>query len=183
MAVSPMMRPIPSTMPLAMPGRTDGSSTQRNVVMRVLPSAKEASRMRPGTWARDSRVEPKTSGSARIAMMIPAAKKDCPVTVPFSACCERKPRNGRANSSRPKIASTMLGTPASVSIADSTARASHEGRPYSDSHAASATPSGAAIPIPTAVTMNVPISGSRKPPAWPSLSEGAGDSVKRLGVR
>ena len=51
----------------------------------------------------------------------------------------------------------MLGTPASISIADSTARASHAGRPYSDSHAASATPTGAAIAIPIAVTIRVPI--------------------------
>ena len=43
-------------------------------------------------------------------------------------CWERKPRKPCAKSSSPKIASTMLGTPAIVSIADSTARASHDGR-------------------------------------------------------
>ena len=38
-AVSPMIRPMPSTTPLAIPGRTAGSSTRRIVVARVLPSA------------------------------------------------------------------------------------------------------------------------------------------------
>ena len=38
-AVSPMMRPIPSTVPVAMLGRIEGSSTRRIVIARVLPSA------------------------------------------------------------------------------------------------------------------------------------------------
>ena len=65
--------------------------------------------------------------------------------------------SGREKISSPKIASTMLGTPAIISIADSTARASQRGRAYSDSHAASATPAGAAIAMPIAVTISVPI--------------------------
>ena len=38
-AVSPMIRPMPRTTPLAMLGLIAGSSTQRIVVARVLPSA------------------------------------------------------------------------------------------------------------------------------------------------
>ncbi len=38
-AVSPMILPIPSTAPLAIPVRLEGSSTRRIVVARVLPSA------------------------------------------------------------------------------------------------------------------------------------------------
>ena len=34
-----MILPIPSTVPVAIPGLTDGSSTLRIVVARVLPSA------------------------------------------------------------------------------------------------------------------------------------------------
>ena len=139
-AVSPMIRPMPSTMPLAMLGLIEGSSTRRIVVARVLPSAYEASRRRGGSCASASRVAPTTSGSASSDIMMPATKNDCPVTSPSLARWERKPRKLRANSSRPKIANTMLGTPAIISIDDSTARANPDGRPYSDSHVASATP-------------------------------------------
>ena len=38
-AVSPMIRPIPSTVPVEMSGRIAGSSTRRIVVARVRPSA------------------------------------------------------------------------------------------------------------------------------------------------
>ncbi len=86
--------------------------------------------------------------------------------------------------SSPKIASTMLGTPAIISTADSTARASHEGRRYSDSQAAIATPIGAAIRIPIAVTISVPIdrvaesrrsgSGAATAPGTSRTGSGAG---------
>ena len=49
------------------------------------------------------------------------------------------------NTIRPKIASTMLGTPAITSTPDSTSRASHTGRPYSDSQMAMPRPIGPAI--------------------------------------
>ncbi len=68
--------------------------------------------------------------------------------------------------SSPKIASTTLGTPATISIADSTVRASHAGRAYSESQVAIPTPSGAAISVPIAVTISVPMIGSMKPPLW-----------------
>ena len=77
-AVSPMIRPIPSTTPVAMPGRIDGSSTWRIVVARVLPSASEPSRRRGGSACSASRVEPTTSGSASSAITIPAAKNERP---------------------------------------------------------------------------------------------------------
>ena len=107
---------------------------------------------------------------------------DCPVATPLAGW-ERNSRNGREKISRPKIASTMLGTPAIISIADSSARASQDGRPYSDSQVASAMPSGAAMPMPIAVTISVPMIGSRKPPDWLWLSDGAGCSTNRRGRR
>ncbi len=110
-------------------------------------------------------------------------KNDVPVTAPLAAFWERKPRKPWENTSSPKIASTTLGTPAIISIADSTARASRECCPYSVSHAASAIPTGAAIAMPIAVTRNVPTIGSRKPPAWLCCSDGAGDCTNRLGRR
>ncbi len=66
--------------------------------------------------------------------------------------------------SRPKIASTMLGVPATISTPDSTARASEDGRPYSVSQTAIPTPTGAAIAVAITVSARVPSSGSRKPP-------------------
>ena len=116
-AVSPMIRPMPSTMPLAMPGRIAGSSTLRIVVARVLPSAKDASRRRPGSCVSASRVAPTISGSASTDMHAPATRKDWAVTVPSLARWERKPRNPCEKMIKPKIASTMLGTPAIISIA------------------------------------------------------------------
>jgi hypothetical protein len=114
--------------------------------------------------------------------MIPAMRNDCPVTDPLLALPERNANRGRANSSRPNSASTMLGTPAIISIADSTTRASHRGRAYSTSHTAMPTPQGSAIAMPIAVRMNVPISGSLKPPECRSWSAPvAGDSTNRLG--
>ncbi len=65
-----------------------------------------------------------------------------PYTAPPAEVCERNARKRGAKTSSPKIASSTLGTPAIISIADSTARASQAGRWYSDSHAASATPTG-----------------------------------------
>jgi len=88
------------------------------------------------------------------------------VTVPLKAFDERNPRKPCEKISSPKIASTTLGTPATISIPDSTARASQAGRAYSESQAASATPTGAASAIPIAVTSSVPRIGSLKPPLW-----------------
>ena len=58
----------------------------------------------------------------------------------------------------------MSGVPATISMPDSTARASHDGRPYSTIHIAAATASGVAIAIPITVSRTVPSIGSRKPP-------------------
>ena len=77
---------------------------------------------------------------------------------------ERKPKKLCWKTSRPKIASTMLGVPATISTPDSTARASQEGRPYSVSQTAIPTPTGAAIAVPITVRTSVPSIGSRKPP-------------------
>ena len=76
-----------------------------------------------------------------------------------------------------------VGTPAIISTADSTARASHVGRPYSDSHTASATPRGPASAIPTAATISVPSIGSRKPPLLDCWISGAGEVTSIAGFR
>ena len=59
-----------------------------------------------------------------------------------AAVKERKPKALCWKTSRPKIASTMLGVPATISTPDSTARASPAGRPYSVSQTAIPTPIG-----------------------------------------
>ena len=63
--------------------------------------------------------------------------------------------------SRPKIASTIVGVPAMISTQDSTARASHDGLPYSLSQTAVPTPIGSATSVPIVVNSNVPRIGSR----------------------
>ena len=78
-------------------------------------------------------------------MIAPAVKNERPKTAPPSAVKERKLKKLCWKTSRPKIASTMLGVPATISTPDSTARASQAGRPYSVSQTAIATPTGAAI--------------------------------------
>ena len=72
--------------------------------------------------------------------------------------------------SSPKIASTIVGVPATISTPDSTARASAAGRPYSLSQTAVATPIGNAISVPSAVSIRVPMIGSLKPPPVLSAS-------------
>ncbi len=96
--------------------------------------------MRAGSCNSASREAPTTSGSASTDIMIPALRNDWPLTVPLLALPERNPNSGRAKINSPNSASTMLGIPAIVSIADSTARASHRGRAYSTSHTAIPTP-------------------------------------------
>ena len=80
--------------------------------------------------------------------MIPAMKNERPNTAPPSAVNERNPKNPWLKTSRPKIARTMVGVPATISTPDSTARASQDGRPYSLSQTAIATPIGVAISVP-----------------------------------
>ena len=130
-AVSPAIRPMPSAVPVAMPGRAAGSSTRRIVAALVLPSAYEASRTWRGIACSASRVAPTISGSAINAIIAPAVKNERPKTAPPSAVNDRKLKNCCENRIRPKIASTMLGVPATTSTADSTARASQNGRAYS----------------------------------------------------
>ena len=93
--------------------------------------------------------------------MIPAIKKERPKTAPPSAVKERKPKAPWLKTSSPKIASTIVGVPATISTPDSTARASPAGRPYSLSQTAVATPIGRAIAVPIAVSISVPRIGSR----------------------
>ena len=77
-AVSPMMRLTPSVTPVAMFERTLGSSTRRIVAIRVLPSAKAASRMCVGTARRPSRVAMNSGGSAISDIIAPAAMNERP---------------------------------------------------------------------------------------------------------
>ncbi len=81
-AVSPMMRLTPSVAPVAMFERTLGSSTRRIVAIRVLPSAKAASRMCAGTACSPSRVATYSGGSAISDIIAPAAMNDRPYTPP-----------------------------------------------------------------------------------------------------
>ena len=90
-AVSPMMRLMPSVTPVAMFERTLGSSTRRIVAMRVLPSANAASRMCAGTACSPSRVAVKIGGSAISDIIAPAAMNELPNTPPPEAVNE----NGR----------------------------------------------------------------------------------------
>ena len=78
-AVSPMMRLMPSVTPVAMFERTLGSSTRRIVAMRVLPSAKAASRMCAGTACRPSRVAVNIGGSAISDIIAPGREERAPV--------------------------------------------------------------------------------------------------------
>ena len=77
----------------------------------------------------------------------------------------------------------MLGVPATTSTPDSTDRASHPGRPYSVSQIAVATPSGAAIIVPSTVRRNVPMTGSRKPPLRDCSRSASGLSNSSSGRR
>ena len=81
------------------------------------------------------------------------------------------------------MAMTMSGVPATISMPDSTARASHEGRPYSTIQIAVATASGVAIAIPMTVSRTVPRIGSRKPPEDFWSAEGCGREVTRWKFR
>ena len=101
--------------------------------------------MAAGSRCSASRVAPTTSGSAISDIIAAAAMNERPKTASPSAVNERQPSHCCWKTIRPKIASTMLGVPATTSTPDSTARASHGGRPYSVSQTAVATPSGAAI--------------------------------------
>ncbi len=128
-------------------------------------------------------MEPTISGRASTAITAPAIRNDCPVTLPLLACWERKPRKLWEKMISPKIASTMLGTPAIISIPSSTSRASHAGRRYSVSQVAIPIPAGPASPTPTTVTISVPTIGSRKPPDSLWRSDGAGDCTNSFGCR
>ncbi len=124
---------------------------------------------------------PTISGSASSDIIAPAVKNERPNTDPPAEVCERNARNGRENINSPKIASTTLGAPAIISMPDSTARASAAGRPYSPSHTATATPSGAAIRMPSAPSSSVPRIGSRNPPEVACVAPTPGEVNSRLG--
>ena len=120
------------------------------------------------------------SGSATSDRIAPAAKNERPNTTPPELRL-RKPSAGLEKTTVPNSASTIDGVPATISTADSVSRASANGRPYSLSHTAVATPSGSAIAIAIAATSSVPSSGSRKPPVWVSLKPAVGWVTSRLG--
>ena len=87
----------------------------------------------------------------------------------------------------PNSASTMSGVPATISMLDSTTRASvwrtRPTCPYSATQIALATASGKASAIPIAVSSSVPIRGSRMPPVWACEVLIEGRVTSRLGVR
>ena len=160
------MRPMPSAVPVAMPGRAAGSSTRRIVAAFVLPSAYEASRTCRGIACSASRVRAhdqrqrdqrhhRAGGEERAAEHGAALGGE-----------RQEAEEPFENRIRPKIASTMLGVPATTSTADSTARASQNGRAYSASHTAVATPGSdrrAPCPSPSAGTCRAAGRGTRPP--------------------
>ena len=139
--------------------------------------------MRAGSCASASRVAPTISGSASSAMTMPGDEERLPGDRSLRRCSARGSReSGLGEDQQPEDREhDRSGCPAIISIADSTARASQRGRPYSTATPRSPTPSGAAIAMPIAVTINVPDrSGreSRRSLLW--CSDGAGDSTNRL---
>ena len=100
--------------------------------------------------------------------MAAAAKNERPNTTPPDVRL-RKPSHGASNSSVPNSARRIEGVPASISIVDSTTRASAAGRPNSLSQTAIAIPTGTAIAIDMIAITTVSSSGSKNPPVWLSL--------------
>ncbi len=143
-------------------------------MIRVLPSANAASRMCAGTACRPSLVAAKTGGIASSDIIAPAARNERPYTPPPSAVNDSGENTPSWKIARPNSAITMSGVPATISMLDSTTRASQLGRPYSAIHTALATASGSARTMPMTVSSSVPSSGSRKPPepAWLELTCG-----------
>ena len=91
--MSPAIRPMPSAVPVAMPGRAPGSSTRR--IVAALRLAERVGRL--ATWrgiaCSASRVAPTISGSAISDIIAPAAKNERPKTAPPSAVNDRKPKS------------------------------------------------------------------------------------------
>ncbi len=119
-AVSPMMRPMPSTMPLAMPGRIARQQHAPDRRGAGLAERVGGLAQRGGSCASASRVAPKTSGSASSDIIDAGREERLPGDAPFARAGRGTRGSPARRSSRPKIASTMLGTPAIISIADST---------------------------------------------------------------
>src|ERR1700685_952251 len=103
-------------------------------------------------------------GSASSDIIAPAAMNELPYTPPPSAVNENGASSDSWNTASPKIAITMSGVPATISMLDSTTRASQVGRPYSAIQTALASASGSASAMPMIVSTIDPSSGSRKPP-------------------
>jgi len=124
-----------------------------------------------GDLGQASRVAATISGSARSAMIAPAVRKDCPVTL-------RRLRSGRGSEEalredeQPEDREHHARR-AGDDLDCRLNRARQLRRPpYSLSHAASATPIGAAIRVPTAVRISVPTIGSKNPRPCSGCSEG-----------
>ncbi len=133
--------------------RTLGSSTRRIVAIRVLPSANAASRMCAGTACSPSRVAANSGGSAISDIIAPAGDERAPEhAAAFGGERERREQADSWKTARPKSAITMSGVPATISIVDSTTRASHVGRPYSAIQTALASASGNASTMPITVS-------------------------------
>ena len=164
-----MMRLTPSVTPVAMFERTLGSSTRRIVAIRVLPSAKAASRMcaghRPQPVAggdeqrrqRDQRHH-RAGGDERAAVDAAAfgaerqrredAELEDRQRRTARARCPACPRRSRCSTRR------------SARASDASARPARTRRPRSRSRRAS----GKASAMPITVSSSVPIRGSRMPP-------------------
>ena len=89
---------------------------------------------------------------------------ELPNTPPPDALKENGANTPSWKIDRPNSAITMSGVPATISMLDSTTRASQLGRPYSAIQIAAADGEREASRIPITVSSAVPISGSRKPP-------------------
>ena len=158
--------PCPSAAPVEMFGRTAGSRTRRIVAILRLAQRRRTPRARArGIACRPSRVAPKTIGSAISDIIAPAVRNERPKTAPPCGG-ERQRREDAAAGRAPgrRSRSRCRACPATTSMPDSTARASHAGRPYSTIHTAVATAIGVAITMPMTVSRTVPRIGSRKPP-------------------
>ena len=188
-AVSAMMRLMPSVTPVAMLGRTLGSSTRRIVAIRVLPSAKAASRM-----CRGHRLQAVARGDEhrghRDQRHHRAGGYEGPARDRASLAAFGGERAGSAvgRSRRRRPRSGCRGCRRRSRCSASTIRVSDwRARPpparTRRSTARSRSPAARRSAMPMSVSSAVPISGSRKPPEPAWLALGWGRLKIRLGRR
>ena len=134
--MSPMMRLIPSVTPVATFERTLGRSTRRIVVIRVLPSANAASRRWAGKGLDAVAGRREHGGQREQRHHDPGRDERLPVDASAFRGKEKGANRLSWKIDRPNSAITMSGVPATISMLDSTTRASQLGRPYSAIHTA-----------------------------------------------